>query len=76
MKKLILLLTVICLHGCDSDPERRKAIGDGGKYFFTQDGTGDKYIIQHQLGDNYSVVKCTTIFKDSEFCMKLGKEEK
>ena len=42
MKKLILLLTIIFMYGCDSDPERRKAIGDGTKYFFTQDDTGDK----------------------------------
>ena len=52
--KIITLLTLLIISGCASDEEMRTRFGEG-LHTFTEDETGDKYIIEHDMGDNYSI---------------------
>lgn len=53
--RLAVALTVLLVAGCASDEELREKFSDNLPHFFTEDVTGDVYLIEHNLGDNYSL---------------------
>ena len=62
MKKLICVF-VLLIAGCSgdpeifklSDPEMQKRFGSNKPHLFTEDKTGDKFIVKHHLGNTYTV---------------------
>ena len=46
------ILVVFLLISCDSNKERRGKFADGLPHVFIEGKTGDKYLIEHTLGDN------------------------
>lgn len=54
MKAALCLLMCFALVGCDSSAVMRKRFPTG-KIRILTDEAGNKYVVQHQGGDNYSV---------------------
>lgn len=52
--RAIIILTLLIISGCASDEDMRDNFGDG-LHTFTEDATGDKYVIEHHMGDSYSL---------------------
>ena len=55
MKLLMIGLLLLSSAGCSSDKDMREKFGDSLPHFFTENKTGDIYIITHNFGDNYFV---------------------
>ncbi len=55
MLRTMFVVLILLLSGCASDEEMRNKFGNGMPHFFTEDKTGEKYIIEHRFGDNYSI---------------------
>ena len=51
---LVALILLLVFSGCASDKEMRENFGKGS-HVFTEDKTGDKYIIRHHIGDGYTM---------------------
>ncbi len=69
LTKLTLLGLMALLVGCDSNPEMYARFGDSEvSHLFTEDSTGDKFLITHHLGDTYTVVKCGKYTTSSLLC--------
>lgn len=69
-KLLLILLSVllVSLSGCDSDPARAKQF-DGREYtLFTNDSTGEKWMIKHNFGDNYILKRCKDMLGSATIC--------
>lgn len=58
MKKMIsaaiILIVAIILSGCSSDSEMRAKFGYG-LHVFVHEASGDRYIVEHHLGDTYTI---------------------
>ena len=50
----ICLFALLVCGGCASDKEMRENFGRGS-HVFTEEKTGDKYIIRHHIGDGYTL---------------------
>ncbi len=69
IKSTIITGLMALLMGCDSNPEMRAKFGNSEvSHLFTEDGTGDKFLITHHLGETYTIVKC------SGYCLKSAKQ--
>ena len=51
----ILLAAGLLLVGCDSRPQLRNKITDDKPLFMVEEKTGDRYMVEHYLGDTYYV---------------------
>ena len=69
---LVLIGVVFVLTGCDSSNHMYETFEVQKKYIFTYDKTGEKYVISHRFGSNYSVRPCDEVFA---FCDELRAKE-
>lgn len=46
---------MLIISGCASDKNNRELFSDNLPHFFTEQQTGDIYIITHRYGDNFSI---------------------
>lgn len=49
----VFALTLIC--SCSSDEYMEEHFGNGALHEFTEKATGDTYLVEHRIGENYSV---------------------
>lgn len=51
----ILLAAGLLLVGCDSRPQMRSKITGGKPVFMVEEKTGDRYMVEHNIGNTYGV---------------------
>jgi len=56
IRPIVMGLLILGLVACSSDPEMREAFGDGSPRILIDEATGGAYVVQHNIGDNYTVM--------------------
>ena len=55
-----IIFLMLCIVGCDSNKQLNKKFKNNKHIIFIEEETGDRYIIEHNLGNNYFL----TLFKE------------